>query len=77
MERARRVDAHARQFLAHTGVVHAQLALARQPQFDALAAGEVITTGTLTAALPIGPGETWSSEYGGLPVTGLRLILTA
>ena len=50
---------------------------ARQPRFDALAAGEVITTGTLTAALPIAPGETWTSEYGGLPVNGLRLILTA
>jgi 2-oxo-3-hexenedioate decarboxylase len=51
--------------------------VARQPHFDALGAGEVITTGTLTAALPIAPGQTWSSEYGGLPVTGLRLMLNA
>lgn len=51
--------------------------LARQPQFDALGAGEVITTGTLTAALPIKPGETWSSRYEGLPgVTGLALTFT-
>jgi 2-oxo-3-hexenedioate decarboxylase len=63
---------------------HPALALAfladlvgRQRQFDALAPGEVVTTGTLTAALPIAPGETWTSEYGGLPVKGLRLILTA
>ena len=51
--------------------------LARQPQFEPLAAGEVITTGTLTAAMPIKPGENWSSEYSGLPVTGLNLRFTA
>ena len=50
--------------------------LARQPQFDTLAAGEIITTGTLTAAMPIKAGETWSSSYAGLPgVSGLRLTL--
>ncbi len=49
----------------------------RQPQFEPLAAGEVITTGTLTAALPVRPGETWSSGYEGLPgVTGLTLAFT-
>jgi 2-keto-4-pentenoate hydratase len=65
--------------LDHPALALAFLAdiVARQPHFDALAAGEVVTTGTLTAALPIQPGETWSTEYGGLPVTGLRLILTA
>jgi 2-oxo-3-hexenedioate decarboxylase len=48
--------------------------LARQPQFDALAAGEIVTTGTLTAAMPIKAGETWSSSYAGLPgVSGLQL----
>jgi len=50
--------------------------LSRQPQFTPLAAGEVITTGTLTAALPIRPGETWSSDYRGLPVSGLQLAFT-
>lgn len=64
--------------LDHPALALAFLAdiVARQPQFDALAPGEVITTGTLTAAMPIEPGETWTSEYGGLPVSGLRLILT-
>lgn len=47
--------------------------VARQPQFAPLAAGEVVTTGTLTAALPIRPGETWVSRYDGLPVSGLSL----
>ena len=27
-----------------------------------LAAGEIVTTGTLTRALPVAPGETWSTE---------------
>jgi 2-oxo-3-hexenedioate decarboxylase len=52
--------------------------IARQPQFDPLAAGEIITTGTLTAAMPIKPGETWTSEYEGLPgVAGLALTFSA
>jgi 2-keto-4-pentenoate hydratase len=61
--------------LDHPALALAFLAdiVARQPQFAPLAAGEIITTGTLTAALPIKPGETWSSHYDGLPVTGLEL----
>ncbi|MBI3916935.1 MAG: fumarylacetoacetate hydrolase family protein [Betaproteobacteria bacterium] len=51
--------------------------LARQPQFEALAPGEIITTGTLTTAMPIKAGETWSSTYAGLSgVTGLALKFT-
>lgn len=65
--------------LDHPALALAFLAdmLARQPQFDSLAAGEIITTGTLTAALAIAPGETWSSRYEGLSgVTGLTLRFT-
>ena len=47
--------------------------LAERPQFEPLAAGEIVTTGTLTAAMPIRPGEVWSSEYAGLPIDGLTL----
>lgn len=51
--------------------------IARQPRFDAPAAGEIITTGTLTAALDIRAGDTWSSRYQGLQgVDGLTLRLT-
>jgi len=57
-------------------LAHLAQALSRQPQFEPLAAGEVITTGTLTAAMPIQPGEEWSSRYEGLPgVTGLNCIM--
>ena len=62
--------------LDHPALALAFLAdiLARQPAFDAPAAGEIITTGTLTAALPIKAGETWQSRYEGLPgVAGLTL----
>ena len=65
--------------LGHPASALAHLAevLSRQPQFEPLAAGEIITTGTLTAALPVRPGETWSSSYDGLPgVTGLTLSFT-
>jgi len=65
--------------LGHPAAALAHLAavLASQPHFEPLAAGEVITTGTLTAALPIRPGETWSSRYEGLPgVSGLELSFT-
>lgn len=65
--------------LGHPAAAMAHLAavLARQPQFEPLAPGEVITTGTLTAAMPIRPGEVWSSSYEGLPgVSGLTLSFT-
>jgi 2-oxo-3-hexenedioate decarboxylase len=65
--------------LGHPASALAHLAevLSRQPQFGPLAAGEIVTTGTLTAALPVRPGETWSSDYEGLPgVTGLTLAFT-
>lgn len=64
--------------LGHPALALAHLAdvLSRQPRFEPLAAGEIITTGTLTAAMPVKAGETWSSEYSGLPVTGLTLTFT-
>ena len=61
-----------------TALAHLAGALAQQPQFEPLAAGEIITTGTLTAAMPVKAGETWSSRYEGLPgVTGLRITFSA
>jgi 2-oxo-3-hexenedioate decarboxylase len=57
-----------------TALAHLADVLSRQPQFEPLAAGEIITTGTLTAALPIKAGDTWTSRYEGLPgVTGLTV----
>jgi 2-oxo-3-hexenedioate decarboxylase len=41
--------------------------LKRQPEAPPLAPGEIVTTGVLTDAHPVAPGETWRTE-----VTGLR-----
>ena len=35
--------------------------------------GEIISTGTLTDAHPIAPGETWSTRLDGLPLEGLTI----
>jgi 2-oxo-3-hexenedioate decarboxylase len=47
--------------------------LATQPAFAPLAPGEIVTTGTLTAALPVMAGETWSTAFEGIEVPGLTL----
>jgi len=62
--------------LGHPLIAIAHLAglLANQTWFEPLAAGEIITTGTLTDAMPIAPGDHWSSRYEGLAgVSGLAL----
>jgi len=47
--------------------------LAKQPEAPPLAAGEIITTGVLTDAHPVAPGETWSTTFEGLPLAGLEV----
>ncbi len=56
-------------------LAHLVRVLAGQRQFAPLAAGEIVTTGTLTDAWPVARGETWSSDYGALDLPGLRLRL--
>ena len=41
-----------------------------------LAAGEIVTTGTLTRAMPVKPGETWTTTLSGIPLDGIRLRFT-
>jgi 2-oxo-3-hexenedioate decarboxylase len=45
--------------------------IAREP----LQPGAIVTTGTLTNAWPIEPGQTWTSDYTRLGVSGLTLSL--
>ena len=52
---------------------HLVRVLAEQPDSPPLRAGEVISTGTLTDAHPVAPGETWSTEVAGLPLRGLTV----
>jgi 2-oxo-3-hexenedioate decarboxylase len=54
-------------------LVHLARVLSGQPQFPPLAAGEVITTGTVTDAWPVAVGETWTSDYGALGLGGVTL----
>lgn len=56
-------------------LAHLARVLATQPQFPPLAAGEIVTTGTITDAWPVAPGQTWSSDYGALGIGGLTLAL--
>ena len=61
--------------LDHPALALAHLAdvIASQPEAPPLEAGEIVTTGTLTAALPVAPGETWRSEAEGLGLPALTV----
>jgi 2-oxo-3-hexenedioate decarboxylase len=50
--------------------------LSQQPDAPPLAAGELISTGTLTDAHPVAPGESWSTAFEGLPLKGLLVSFT-
>ena len=45
--------------------------LARDQVNPPLAAGEIVTTGTLTRALPVAPSETWTTELTGVALDGI------
>src|SRR5215469_14412045 len=47
--------------------------LARDQVNPPLAAGEIITTGTLTRALPVSVGETWTTELTGVALDGISV----
>jgi 2-oxo-3-hexenedioate decarboxylase len=52
---------------------HLVEALARDAQNPRLSAGEIVTTGTLTRAFPVVPGEEWSTTLTGLPLENARI----
>lgn len=52
---------------------HVVAVLARDPVNPPLAAGEIVTTGTLTRALPIAPGQTWMTALRGVALPGLSV----
>lgn len=56
-------------------VAHLVAALAGQPQYPPLQAGELVTTGTVTAAYPVQAGERWTTEIEGIPLSGLSALL--
>jgi 2-keto-4-pentenoate hydratase len=48
-------------------------ALARDPAAEPLAAGELVSSGTLTESHPIGVGETWTATVEGIDLPDVRL----
>ena len=49
----------------------------RMPGAEPIQPGEVVTTGTLTDARPIAPGETWSTEFDTPLLSGLSVTFKA
>ena len=56
-------------------LAHLTRVLAAQPAFEGLAAGEIVTTGTITDAAAVRPGQTWTSDYGSLGLRGVTLTI--
>jgi 2-keto-4-pentenoate hydratase len=53
--------------------LHMLRVLSDQSLFESIQADEIVTTGTLTPALPIGAGETWTTSLSGIDLPGLRV----
>ena len=51
--------------------------IARYPGNAPIAAGEIVTTGTLTDAQPVRPGDAWSTELRGIPIAGIALAFAS
>jgi 2-keto-4-pentenoate hydratase len=56
-------------------LAHLVTVLQELPGHPPLQAGELVTTGTLTTALPVTAGQVWSTRITGLPVAPVRLCL--
>jgi 2-keto-4-pentenoate hydratase len=56
---------------------HLVSVLAKQPESEQLRAGDIVTTGTLTAAYPVEAGQAWRTELRGIPLPGLSVRFAA
>jgi 2-oxo-3-hexenedioate decarboxylase len=52
---------------------HLLALLAQDESNPPVGAGEIVTTGSLTRAFPVAPGETWSTQIEGLPLSGIAV----
>lgn len=69
---------HARNVLGGGPLValgHLADLVASTPGATPLQKGDIVTTGTLTQALPVRPGECWQARFDGLPLDGIRIDL--
>lgn len=51
--------------------------MAMRPMSRPLEAGDLITTGTVTRAFPVSPGERWTTRIDGVPLAGLDVRFSA
>ncbi len=58
-----------------TALRHFVRGLAEMPSERGLAPGDIVTTGTVTRAFPVAPGERWSTSIEGLALPGMTLKL--
>jgi 2-oxo-3-hexenedioate decarboxylase len=58
------------------GLAELGSAMARQPSTDTLAAGEYVSSGTLTESKPIAAGETWTATVEGIELSPVTLRTT-
>lgn len=54
-------------------VAHLVTLLAEQKRFPPIAAGEIVTTGTLTAAWPVAAGQVWQTTLKGIDLLGIKV----
>jgi 2-keto-4-pentenoate hydratase len=47
--------------------------IARYPSSRPLQGGEIVTTGTLTDAMEVRAGQTWSTALSGIELDGIRV----
>lgn len=57
-------------------LAHLVRVLASQPGVPPLQPGEIVTTGTITTAQPVQPGQRWRTRLHGLPLPGLDATFT-
>ena len=57
-------------------IAHLISVLAKQPGYAPLQANELVTTGTITTAHSIYPGQTWHSEVQGIALPDIRVEFT-
>jgi len=57
-------------------LAHLVEVLASQPEAPPLVAGELVSTGVLTDAHAVKPGEVWTTSFRGLPLPGMRVTFT-
>lgn len=57
-------------------VAHLIQVLASQLPYQPLQANEIITTGTVTSAYSVQPGQTWQTELKGIALSGLSVTFT-